>query len=439
MPLLLGLAIAIVPLQVGARSLAFPRAAALSFWVWLVGVGLMLASYATDGGPTGDSAEAVELFLASLFVMAAALVLASACVATTVLTLRAPGMTMPRVPLFSWASLVSAVSLLLSLPVLAGLVILLYVDHRYGQIVFGGTKALNNHLDWAITPPQVTLYALAGLGIVADVLPAAARTRGHLRGGLFGAIGLAGIVGIGAFYQPVFWPDVRAEAVFAVANVLVVIAPLAVLAATASTFMGGRTRLLSPLVWGISAVLVYVLAAALGVLLLFTDLELQGTVFPLGQLNATLVAGLLAGLGGFVYWGPKLWGRMFPEGVAKGFAALGLLGAVALVLPDVVNGWVNDQPAGEVNFPADGLQKGLNAVGAIGSTLLVLVIIGVLVVALRAFRKGDAAGDDPWDGNTLEWATTSPPPPGNFAETPLVRSDEPLRDHKPAAHEGKEA
>ncbi|HEX9258818.1 MAG TPA: cbb3-type cytochrome c oxidase subunit I, partial [Acidimicrobiales bacterium] len=350
LPLLLGLAIAIVPLQVGARSVAFPRAAALSYWGWLVGVGLMVASYASDGGPTGDKAEAVELFLAAVFVMAVALVLACVCLATTVLTLRAPGMTMPRVPLFSWASLVSAISLVVSLPVLAGLVILLYVDHRYGQVVFGGTTALSTHLDWAITAPQISLYALAGLGIVADVLPAAARTRGHLRGGLFGAIGLAGIVGIGAFYQPAFWPDVRTEAVFTIANVLVVIAPLAVLAATVSTFMGGRTRLLSPLLWGVCAAVVYVMAAGLGVVMLFTDLDLEATVFPLGQFNATLMAGLLAGIGGFVYWGPKLWGRMFPEGAAKGLAALGLLGTLALVLPDVINGWINDQPASEVNF-----------------------------------------------------------------------------------------
>jgi len=184
-------------------------------------------------------------------------------------------------------------------------------------------------------------------------------------------------------------------------------------------------------VWAVPALLVFLIAAGLGVLTPLTGLDLQGTVFQLAQFDATLVAGLLAGLGGLVYWGPKLWGRRFPEGIAKGLAALGFLGALALVIPNVINGWAYDQPLGEVNFAADGMQNALNAVSAAGATLLVLVVLGVLAVAAKAFRAGEAAGDDPWDGNTLEWATTSPPPPGNFPEPPLVHSDEPLLERKP--------
>jgi heme/copper-type cytochrome/quinol oxidase subunit 1 len=158
-PLLFGLATAIVPLQLGARSIAFPRAAALSFWVWLVGSAVMVGSYFANGGPGGGRSVAVDLFLAAFVVVLAGLLLNAICLAATITALRAPGMYLDRVPFFAWGVLVSASILILSLPVLVGDVIYLYIDHRYGRLVFGGNLGVTAYIGWALVAPELFAYA----------------------------------------------------------------------------------------------------------------------------------------------------------------------------------------------------------------------------------------------------------------------------------------
>src|SRR6478736_2527618 len=153
-PLFIGLATAIVPLQVGARTIAFPRAAALAFWAWLVGTGVMVGAYIANGGPGGGNSIAVDLFLVSFGLVVVALVLGAICVATTVLTLRAPGMTLDRVPMFAWSMVVSASLLILTLPVLVGELIYLYIDHRYARAAFGGNAGVLGYIGWTVIAPQ---------------------------------------------------------------------------------------------------------------------------------------------------------------------------------------------------------------------------------------------------------------------------------------------
>ena len=189
-PLLLGVAIAIVPLQVGARSIAFPRAAALSFWAWLVGGGTMVGAYAANGGPAGGKGDMVDLFLAALVVVVSALALGWVCVATTVLGLRTPGMYLDEVPSLSWAALVSAIANLVTLPVLVGGAVLAFVDHRYGGRGLAPNVGVGRWVTWSIEQPQIYVYGIVLLGIAADIVPVFARRAQRLRGVLFIAIGL---------------------------------------------------------------------------------------------------------------------------------------------------------------------------------------------------------------------------------------------------------
>jgi heme/copper-type cytochrome/quinol oxidase subunit 1 len=427
-PLLFGLATAIVPLQLGARGIAFPRAASLSFWTWLVASGVMVGAYIANGGPGGGNAIAVDLFLASFVVVLAALTLDAVCLAATIVTLRAPGMTLDRVPFFAWSVLVSASILLLSLPVLAADAIYLYVDHRYGQLIFGGNAGIAGYLGWALVAPQIFAYAVAGYGYIADAAGTLARERLQKPDSVLIGIGLAGVLGFGAWFQPAFYPNVTDSFLAKVVAIGAVLPPLLVLGAVGLTLRFGRPSPGSPLLFAVAALLIALAGAAVGVLTPFHGLELQGTVYEFAQFNFVAYAGVLAGLGGLVYWGPKLWGRRLSELAMRGLATLGLLAVGLIAIPDVILGFL-EQPANSVSsFDIDGPVGFLNAVSGIGYVVLALVVLGVVAQALRGFTRGPAAGDDPWGGQTLEWAASSPPPHGNFAEPPVVESAQPLLD-----------
>ena len=432
-PLLLGLATAVVPLQLGDRTIAFPRAAALAFWAWLVGTGIMLGAYIANGGPGGGNEIAVDLFLVAFGLIVVALLVGYLCLATTVLTLRAPGMTLDRVPLFAWSAVVSASVLLLSLPVLVGDLIYLYVDHRYGRQVFGGNVGITGYIGWAVMAPQLFAYVVPVLGFAADAFQTFARQRLQKPESVLVAVGLAGVLGFGAWVQPAIYSGAADSLIAKIVAIGAVLPPLLVLGAAALTMKAGQPTLGSPLLWAIAALLLYLGGAAAGALLPFPGLDLAGTVYATGEFNFLVLGALLAGIGGLVYWGPKLWGRRPADMLLRLLALVGLLAVALVAVPDVILGFMK-QPADTVSdFGVDGPVEFLNALSGVGYVLLGLVVLAVILVCLQGFLRGADAGDDPWDGATLEWTTTSPPPLGNFAEPPIVTSAQPLVDIKLAA------
>jgi heme/copper-type cytochrome/quinol oxidase subunit 1 len=436
-PLVLGVCIAVVPLQLGVRSVAFPRAAALSFWGWLLGMGLLVGAFADNGGPAGGNSEAVDLFLVALGLIVVALLLGGLCVATTVLTLRVPGMTLQRVPMFAWAALAGLALLLVSLSVLLGELVLVYGDHRYGRVVFGGNLKVGEYIDWAIGPTQLYLLAIPVLGMVADIAATAAKVRQPMRGVLTGFIGLGAIMSVGAELQLAFNPNVRGEVTYIAATIGAALAVLAVTVVVAMTLVSRKTRVTGGMVAGVCGLLMILVGVLAGSLTGFERLDLVGatyatdSAFVLGIFNYVVLGALLAGMGSVAHWGPKLWGRKLADKVVIGLSVVGLIGVVLVAFPDLVSGFL-DQPAYEVNFDVDGPHQLLNSLSAAGYVVVLLVVVAFVLLCLRGFTHGDAAGDDPWDGSTLEWATSSPPPPDNFAELATVRSAEPLFDKKEA-------
>ncbi len=243
LPLFLGLAVYLVPLQVGASTIAFPRAAALAFWTWLLGAILLVVAYVSNGGVGGGRANAVDLAYVALGVVVLALLLASVCVATTVITLRAPGLRLDHVPMFSWAMLVASSIWLLSLPVLIANIVLIYIDHRLGRPSDFGV-GLNQwpQIAWVVQQPQVFAFAIPVLGVVGDVVATMSGARQQNRGVMFAAIGAFGILSFGAWAQPFFNNEVTTQWLYIGVAFAILLPMLALFGGWATTMRSGKPR-----------------------------------------------------------------------------------------------------------------------------------------------------------------------------------------------------
>ena len=431
LPLLLGVAISIVPLQVGARTIAFPRAAAASFWGWLVGSGLLIVAYTANGGPGGGRAKAVDLFIGAFGLVVLSLLAGAVSVAATVLVARAPGLSLGNVPVFAWSALVQTLMMLLTLPVLLGNLVFLYVDHHYARVYFGGNERLGSHIAWAMGQPQVYVYGVMVLGFAAEVTAVFGRNRLKLQPVVLGAIALFGFLGFGAFAQATFQPDYARRPLNLIMAIAAPLPVLAVLGAMAVTLRSGRPRLGAPLVYGVGSILLLGGATVMGALTFISRLHLEGTVWHTAHADAIVAAAALTGLGALAYWGPKLTGRLASDKALAGLAVLGVLAALAFVVPDIINGAIH-QPQDIVNYTTG--NRAANVVAAIGAVLLGVVIFDVFLLVSRSAVRGSEAGADPWSGHTLEWFTTSPPPAGNFSQpVGAIDSDRPLLDRREAA------
>lgn len=448
-PLLLGLAIAIVPLQLGARAMALPRLAVAGFWSWLIGTGLVIGSIIANGGPGGGNAKMVDLFLSALVLAVAGLVAGAVSVATSVLTTRAPGMNLRRAPLFAWSSLVGALGMILMLPVLAGALVLLYVDHRSGpRTTFGGNAGVNEWIRFALTQPQTLVYAIPGLGAALEIVVTASRRRLKMRGvaliglGLALSAAIAGVSQVAATIRPNL-ADLSAGQVindvlpYALFNLLPLLAVVIVLAMALLAAATGRIRPTGPVVFGILGVALIALGLAANAVYLVGDARLGGTVFDEAAWIAVSYGAVLTALGGIAFWGPKLWGRTMADATTIPLALLGALGTVLASGSYFIAGFAK-QPADATTFDYDGPEKLWNILTTVGHGLMLLTVCAFVLLALSSFTgdRSNAAGDDPWDGQTLEWATASPAPTDNFAELHAVASSAPLLDVKPTATNG---
>jgi heme/copper-type cytochrome/quinol oxidase subunit 1 len=448
LPLLVGLATAVVPLQVGAATVAFPRASAAAYWVWLVCGALVLTSYAIDGGPFGSETGPVGLYIAGLVAVAIALAVATISVVTTVLTLRAPDMSLRRVPLFSWSMLVAGTVWVLTLAALGGMLLLVYVDLRYGQQFLGGAGGVWNRIAWVFWQPTLYVAAVPALGIIADVVPVFAQRRHQRHGLAMFLIGLAAALGFGAWVQLGATVDGSAtpapwlyDGPWIVVGVLAVLPVLGLLGLWTGTLAKGKVKLSTPLVLAQFAGLLVLLGVAAGVATVVEDLELVTTTWATAQTLLVLTGSVVAGLAGVSFWAPKLYGKLVPDGLTRLGATLVFLGALVAAVPQAIAGLAFDQS----RLVADGMAtvaagdvdtvEVLDLVSGIG---LGVVALGLVVagLALAGRRRGEGPGDDPWDGHTLEWATSSPPPVGHFASLPAVTSEAPIYDARHAAAAG---
>ncbi|MCU1365995.1 MAG: putative cytochrome c oxidase subunit [Ilumatobacteraceae bacterium] len=450
LPVMLGLGVAVVPLQLGARALAFPRLAAAGFWAWFFGMALVVLSILANGGPGGGTSKYVALYISAFAVMLGGLTMIAISLATTVLTTRAPGMNMRRVPTFAWSVLVSSLGLVIVLPVVIGASIYLYVSYRYNRIPFGGNEGILDWTGFSMTQPQTFLYVLPAVGFFAELIPVTARKRMPMRGFVLAGLGLVGVAAItGATQLPHLLPwrgsklylghfstklgDLISYGLFNIVPVLgvVIVVLLGPLAFAAKKGQRVAPKITAPFIFGFFGVTMLLVGMVASILDGVIDLGLQGTVYEEGTYTYVCYGAILAALGAVTYWGPKLWGRRLADKKVMPLALLGVLAVVLSSLPYLVAGFA-DQPAGAITFSYGGPHALWNTLTTIGHFLMVLTVLAYVGLALQGFRKGDLAGDDPWDAHTLEWATSSPPPANNFVELHTVMSPQPLLDLKPS-------
>lgn len=425
LPALLGLAMVVVPLQVGASTLAFGRAAALSFWGWFLGAALWIAGYAVGGGPGGSDLRGTDLWLLATIMIIVSLLLATVCVVTTVIGLRTTGMTLRRVPIFSFSMLVAGSVWLLTFPAAVANLLVAYLDHRNAQVLWGISDALYSQLAWLVSQPQIYVIAIPVLGIVADQIPVFAGARQRFYDVTFIAVGLFGVLSIGSWAQTVVAPtDLVDDPLFIGYGVLAILPVLMVLALGGDTMRSGKIRLSGSLIMGLTAGLLLLAATVAGAVHVIEPLELIGTTWGTGQFELVAFGVALGLFSGLWYWAPKAYGGLLVDGAGGVLGALLFLGALLAAAPLLVAG-VLDQvatvPPGEVDDPI----TALNAAAAVGAALVLLAVIGLVATMLRGRDDGDTPAD-PWGGHTLEWAAPSPPPPGNFPEAPVVTDERPL-------------
>ena len=389
----------------------------------------------------------VELYLGGNVVALAGLTAVAATIATSVLTTRAPGMRLHRAPLFSWAALVGSIALVLVLPVAVGSNIVQFVDYRYGGAAFGGSSGIWPWTSYLYTGPVLGITAVFVAGFVADVVAVTFRTRFPHRAialigiGLIGTAAFAGIGQQDVITLPGTGSEVRLEnfatklgflavwALFTLLPVLGVAIVMGIGALTAKPDQAGTTSQLQ------CSDPVRFLRARPGGRRIARRSDHRDRGLRPRRDGVRGRSGSRHGLrsrarcvrGGRLLASPRLSGRRMPEVQLVGLAMLGALGGALASVPYLIAGFL-DQPAASAVWDNDGPGELLNALVVAGHAAMAVTALGVLGLVALSWRRGDEVGDDPWGGQTLEWATTSPPPVDNFLTTPTVMSPEPLLD-----------
>jgi len=432
LPLAVGLCVAVVPLQVGARAIAFPRLAGSGFWMWAGGLLFSIIALANNGGGLGGDPDMVDLFIGAHGLMAIGLAAVGASIAVTVLTTRAPGMTMRRVPFFSMSAMITGIGLVLVMPVLLGTLSYLFLDHRNGREAFGGNIGIYDWASWIFTQPVSFLFAIPALGVLAEGAALLFNQRTPARGVMYAGFALVGVAAFAGVAQQsvfsvsevdTFGGDAVSEIVpSAFFNLLPLVGITVVLLMSlfvAKPIRGARPNLTPALMFGFLGVGMIMVGVLGNAIYAIEDLGLQNSTFEEGVLVYVVYGLVLAALGGMAFWASKLWGVELPMIKMMPLAGLGVLAVVLASLPNYIAGF-------------DQQRDVYDTVIAVGHALMALTVIGFIGLLTQEVANDDNdAVDDPYDGQTLEWATTSPAPTNNFVEPPTVMSAEPLADSKP--------
>jgi heme/copper-type cytochrome/quinol oxidase subunit 1 len=439
-PLFIGIAIAVVPMQIGSKAIAFARLAQYGFWAWLFGSGLVLISIIGNGGPNGGNADMADLFLLGVGLLIVGLLAASLSLATTILTSRAPGMSLDMIPAFSWSALIGSVATLLSLPVAIGSIIYLYVDHTYAQVAFGGGKGMETWLGWVYSTPQTFVFVIMALGVLAEIAPVTGRIRQPQRPIVLVGLGLISTAIIGAVTQSQHVltltgtnnDKLSSTILFLLTSGLPLLGVFVTIAVSLLSLKEGRPKVSAAFAFAILGAIMILVGFAGSFLGNIDKVGLAGTSFAEGTSLYLAYGGLLIALGALTHWAPKLWGVVLDDKKVLGLTGLGLIGTVLAAFPLYIAGFAN-QPADVVNgFDYDGPIALWNVASAAGSALIVLTVLAYVGLLVTAVRAGVGATDDPWDAHTLEWSIPSPAPANNFASLATVSSSEPLLDVKPS-------
>lgn len=452
LPLAYGLFTYLVPLQIGARSLAFPRLANLALWLYLVGGAALYVSFVYIPPETGINAlpplsgtdfisnNGTDVWVTAVGLTTLGLVLQSLNLIVTLRRMRAPGLAWRRTPIFSLAAAVSSYVLLIGGAAMLAALTMLEIERHFDGVFFdsgeGGAPMYFQHLSWIFFSGAYAVMVLFAAGVISEVLPVFSGKPMLSRGAVAGSLAAIGGLGLLAWMQNMFSAAIPVGWLYmAMAAALLMAVPLGVLFFNwLATLVGGAIEMRAPMLFALAAVstLSFGLAGELMQSVIGVNWLLGYTTDSTACTGYILVGGpVLAGFAALHYWFPKLTGRIMGEGMAKLSIALILVGAHLTFLPMVLAG-LEGQPVDVYKYYEEMDVDTYNLLSTIGIFVLAAGITVTLVNAVLSAGRGVRTGPDPWSGETLEWLAPSPPPPHNFDVVPDVRSAEPLRDIRDA-------
>jgi cytochrome c oxidase subunit 1 len=458
MPILLGAANYFIPLMIGARDMAFPRLNAFGFWLFFFGALLLYFSFLGGQGLSGEEGapnvgwfayapltsttfspgSATDYWVISLFVAGLGSIMTAINLVSTILTMRCEGMTLMKMPLFAWMMLVDAGLILIVLPPLAVIQIMLLLDRQFGAHFFdaqaGADPLIWQHLFWFFGHPEVYILIIPGFAYISEVIPVFSRKV------LFGyplmvaATVSIGFISLGVWAHHMFAVGLSPAvlAYFSGATFLVGVPTGMKIFNWIATMWGGHIRFATPMLFATGFVSMFVLGGLTGIMLAVVpmDWQLSDTYFVVGHFHWVLFGGLLFAIfSGFFYWFPKVTGKLLNETLGKWQFWFLFVGFLLTFGPMHMAGFEGMPRRIYTFMPGRGLEL-WNMLSSIGAGVQVIGFVLFVINVLWSLSKGKIAGDDPWDAWTLEWSTTSPPPPWNFAERPRIASRRPLWDLK---------
>jgi cytochrome c oxidase subunit 1 len=427
----------VMPIQIGARDVAFPRLNLFSWWLYISGAALAVTSLFTGGGPpdtgwtfyvpfSAQTSTNVSLATVAVFILGFSSILTGLNFVTTIHRLRAEGMTWTRIPLFTWSLYATAWVQILATPVLGITVALLFAERVIGTGLFdpaqGGDPIMFQHLFWIYSHPAVYIMVLPGMGVVSDIIPVFARKP---------AFGYKAIVvsslGI-AFAGSLVWAHHMytsgmsdfAVMIFSFLTFIVAIPSAIKVFNWLATLYQGSILLDPPLLFALSFILLFTIGGLTGLVLgaAATDVHVHDTYFVVGHFHFTMFGGTgMAFFAAMHYWLPKFYGRMYDKTVATVAWGTIFVGFCLLYISMKIVG-MHGMPRRYWDYVPE--FTGWNQAGTVGSWILAIGLVLMFVNLIRGVLYGEAVGANPWGGATLEWQVPSPPPTENFDEDPVV-------------------
>jgi cytochrome c oxidase subunit I len=446
-PVMEAMAVYLVPLMVGTRNIAFPRLNAFSYWVYVFGgamlwVAFMLNigpdagwfAYVPLAGPEHSPGKRVDIWAQMItFTEISALAVAVEIV-VTVFKQRAPGMTLDRIPIFVWAMLVTSFLIIFAMPAVMLASTMLILDRLVGTHFFnpaeGGNALLWQHMFWFFGHPEVYIIFLPGTGMVSAIVATFARRQifGYLP--LVLALIATGFLSFGLWVHHMFTtglPQLGAS-FFTASSMLIAIPSGLQIFCWIATLWDGRPVFRTPLLFVIGFFFIFVAGGLSGVMLASVpiDTQVHDTYFVVAHFHYVLIGGAVFPLlGGIYYWFPKITGRMMSERLGKWHFWLAFIGFNIAFFPMHILG-LQGMPRRVYTYQPEMGWGDLNLLITGGALMLFTSFVLFLWNVIASYRGGEAAGDNPWGAGTLEWATSSPPPPQNFDRIPVVGHREPL-------------
>src|SRR5437762_7759061 len=432
----------LIPIMIGAKDLAFPKVNLLSWYVYLVGGAFVLYSFATGGLDTGwtfytplssiYSNSAVTPAVIGIFINGFSSILTGLNFIVTVHTMRAPGMTWLRLPLFVWAHYAVSIIFILGTPVIAITLLLAGLERMFHfgffNPAYGGDPILFQHMFWFYSHPAVYIMILPAMGVISEIIPTFARKP--IFGYDFIAASSIGIAVIGfivwAHHMFLTGQSTYSAVAFSFLTFLVAIPSAVKVFNWTATLYKGSISFDTPMLYGLGFIGLFTIGGMTGLFLasLATDVHLSDTYFVVAHFHYIMVGGtLLAYLGGLHYWWPKISGRMYPEGWGRFSALIVFVGFNLTFSPQFVLGYMG-MPRRYHTYPADLVSwQVLHVLSTAGASILGVGLLIPLIYLVWSMRYGRIAEANPWRVPGLEWQTTSPPPTENFIETPIVTSE----------------